>query len=86
MLFPSSVFLYRAVRALHCHLKGPMKAYTVHSFQYSGVWGTFLLVFPGVFSLFAAYIFVFGFVYFSLVFLVFGYIFLFFPMYLASAL
>ena len=45
---------------------------TVHSFQYSGVLGTFLLVFPGVFSLFAAYVFLLGFVWFSEFFLFFA--------------
>ena len=40
--------------------------FTVCSFQYSGVLGTFLLVFPGVFSLFAACVFLLGFAWFSL--------------------
>ena len=45
---------------------------TVHSFQYSGVLGAFLLVFPGVCSLFASYVFLFGFAWFSLFFLFFA--------------
>ena len=54
------------------HDKAKVNNCTVHSFQYSGVLGTFLLVFPGVFSLFAAYVFLFGFVWFSLFFLFFA--------------
>ena len=40
--------------------------YIVCSFQYSGVLGTFLLVFPDVFSLFAACVFLLDFVWFLL--------------------
>ena len=58
------------------------KTYTVCSFQYSGVFAALLLVFLRVFLLFAACVFLFGFVWFSL-FLLF---FLFFPRYLASSL
>ena len=43
-----------------------MRIPTVCSFQYSGALGTFLLVVPGVFSLFAACVLLLGFAWFSL--------------------
>ena len=49
-----------------------MNSITVDSLQYSGVLGTFLLVVPGVCSLFAAYVFLLGFAWFSLFFLFFA--------------
>ena len=45
--------------------------FTPYSFQYSGVFAALLLVFLGVFSLFAACVFLLGFAWFCLVFLIF---------------